>query len=551
MTRHSYCFLSTALIGLVLSLVAPIALQAQSRPVITRVTSAGSLAAEPGNYLAPEGIGTIFGTGLAASTQTTPGPSWPLTLGGVQVLIGGVPAALQYVSPTQINFQTPAHVLAQGYVVGEASIEVRNSGVASDPVLIGLRIAAPSLFTISGSGCGPGAVSNRSAEGGFTLNTPDQAAEPGQVVTVWLTGLGPTNSTPDPGQPAYIPQPSPPRGPPSSIALGVPWLGLDPYAFSPSAVRWYYSGRSVGSVGLDQVDFSLPDDVPEGCAVPLRIQSNDVRSQPVTISVRKGGGHCQDSVPASAGEVRLRNITEIGPDPGPPRTRTVAEAQFLRAPATLLPSVPPLRPSCSCYGTFLPAGPNECPVAGVSQPSAGVIQIAGSSGQPWRLTPRVSPGGDTTYGAVASASPPQSAADLTYSAEGQRWLLSTPPFRCLPRSAPPRSSLRARPSGGTNPFASNGPGAVRTHWSTCAWPRSSGAGRTGLTIANAPYVRTPASSSSNRSPSRLAARPSTNSLGCAATPWSMSKSPRPTPLFCSETTTASPPRGRRSGSTPV
>ena len=66
-----------------------------------------------GNYaqesIAPGDIAAVFGDQFApaGSALSNSGVPLPTSLGGVQVLVNGMPAPLYYVSPGQINFQIP------------------------------------------------------------------------------------------------------------------------------------------------------------------------------------------------------------------------------------------------------------------------------------------------------------------------------------------------------------------------------------------------------------------------------------------------------------
>ena len=66
--------------------------------------------------LAPNTIGSIFGTNLSWGTQVLQasnmaGGVMPTSLGNVEVYFGGWPAYLYYVSPMQINFLVPCSLL--------------------------------------------------------------------------------------------------------------------------------------------------------------------------------------------------------------------------------------------------------------------------------------------------------------------------------------------------------------------------------------------------------------------------------------------------------
>ena len=87
---------------------------------------------------------TIGGTNLAGPPQT-----WnldgvqelPVALGGVTVTFNGAPAALLYVSPTQINALIPASV-----VPGKVQVVVQVNGLASNPFTITAQAAQPAVY---------------------------------------------------------------------------------------------------------------------------------------------------------------------------------------------------------------------------------------------------------------------------------------------------------------------------------------------------------------------------------------------------------------------
>ncbi len=73
--------------------------------------------------LAPGAVVSIFGANLARKTAVAAAPPLPLTLADTSVSIGGYPAPLYYVSPTQINAVVPAEVEP-----GKALLSVTSEG---------------------------------------------------------------------------------------------------------------------------------------------------------------------------------------------------------------------------------------------------------------------------------------------------------------------------------------------------------------------------------------------------------------------------------------
>ena len=127
---------------------------------------------------------TILGSSLGPSegvqahaSQDSPLPS---NLGNTRVLFNGIPGALLYVSARQTTVIVP-YALA-----GQASAEVRveYSGESSNAVLFPLKETRLGLFSVDGSGQGPAAAWNEDG----TLNSPDNPALSGSVVTFYATG---------------------------------------------------------------------------------------------------------------------------------------------------------------------------------------------------------------------------------------------------------------------------------------------------------------------------------------------------------------------------
>jgi uncharacterized protein (TIGR03437 family) len=262
------------------------------RPFIAAdgVRNAGSWgSAEPGRgALAPGSLAVVFGQNLAAVRTTATAPPFPIELGGVRVLLDGAAAPLLYVSPTQINFQVPSSLLPiSGANRRTVQLVVVSPQGQSDPAMVLLRRMAPGIFTQDGSGCGYGAVLNQTEDGSASLNGPEASARPGDVVSVFLTGNGLVFGMPPDGYPASVTEG--PRGtvlPTISAEIGL--QRRDVYA--------PYQGKAPGLVGVDQINFQLPPDMPEGCAIAFRLLTYaDVAvasSQQIGLSVNKSGGTC-------------------------------------------------------------------------------------------------------------------------------------------------------------------------------------------------------------------------------------------------------------------
>jgi uncharacterized protein (TIGR03437 family) len=339
-------------------------------------------------------IATIFGANLAATTQSAPGFPLPTSLGGTTVTVGGVAAPLFYASPGQINLQVPSTIeLSAGQT---PSVVVTTPAGTSDPASWSLADSAPALFTQNQSGCGPGAIQNVNGDGSVTLNTAASSASPGDFVTLWATGLGPPEQFESiefalTGQGAVG---LPPDGSPAPAnPLTVYWgpdlgitLGLNGFAQVSSAgadvfLGTGFLGLAPGLVGVDQMNVQLPDDAPEGCAVPLRVPSGGFPtqgSQPVIISIRKGGGPCQDAPLARVGILNWTKTIVTGPTSNTPVVTDTFQAILVEAPNNLLTPAPSTFTGSG--GVYPPIAPN-CPGSSGRRLDAGsmTIQAAGAA----------------------------------------------------------------------------------------------------------------------------------------------------------------------------
>jgi uncharacterized protein (TIGR03437 family) len=141
--------------------------------------------------LAPGELIDLFGTGLAsAAVTTTGGQAFPTSLGGVKVTIDGIACPIYYVSPTQLSVVVPYEVAAN--MTGLANIQVTNNNVQSNVVQMYLTDAAPGAFSQNASGIGFAAALHAATGAEISNSNP---AQPGDYISLYLTGLGPVSPT--------------------------------------------------------------------------------------------------------------------------------------------------------------------------------------------------------------------------------------------------------------------------------------------------------------------------------------------------------------------
>ncbi len=144
---------------------------------------------------------TIKGTNLSTQTDTWAnsivGGKLPTTVDNVSVNVGGQPAYVYYVSPTQIN------ALAGNIGTGSVQVQVTNSAGTASATATSLAVQ-PAFFqwgqyAVATHLDGSLAVANGTFQGLTT--TP---AKPGETIILWGTGFGPTS----PAAPVGVPVPT-------------------------------------------------------------------------------------------------------------------------------------------------------------------------------------------------------------------------------------------------------------------------------------------------------------------------------------------------------
>jgi uncharacterized protein (TIGR03437 family) len=193
---------------------------------------------------------TIQGGNLASVTDTWANAivngKLPTTLDGVSVSVGGQPAYVYYISPTQIN------VLAPNVGPGSMQVTVTNSNGTSGAVTATSQTFQPAFFQWPGNY----AVATRQdysyavANGTFPSLTTTPA-KPGDVIILWGTGFGPANPTPPVGVQVPATQTYSTANPVTVMIGG-------------NAATVYGTALASGFVGLYQVAIQVPQSIANG-----------------------------------------------------------------------------------------------------------------------------------------------------------------------------------------------------------------------------------------------------------------------------------------------
>jgi uncharacterized protein (TIGR03437 family) len=188
--------------------------------------------AAPGTFL------TIFGSGLAWEKRERAASDPTPALGGVLVLVNNMEALVFYVSPEQVNFLAPGRIRP-----GPARIRVLRDGAAGPAADIALAEFAPALFQLDRETV----IAQRYPTGQNA--TREYPARPGEIVTMYATGLGPLAE-------AIGDFDIPRRGIPIQ-ARGQLRVLLNGIAVPDAAIE--YAGCAPGYFGLYQINLKLPD----------------------------------------------------------------------------------------------------------------------------------------------------------------------------------------------------------------------------------------------------------------------------------------------------
>ncbi len=188
--------------------------------------------------VSPGMIVTLFGKGMGpveGVTATLENDRVPTSVAGVRVLFDGIPAPLLYVREDQINAVVPFAVASAASV----QVRVEYQGRPVNSLTLPVRPTDPGIFRIGSTEFG--AILNQDN----TLNTPENPAARGSIVTFWTTGMGVFDSTYEDG--SIIGENA------SSLRLPVQ------VSLSGQDSQVLYSGASPGMVaGVAQLNVRVP-----------------------------------------------------------------------------------------------------------------------------------------------------------------------------------------------------------------------------------------------------------------------------------------------------
>lgn len=262
--RRTRCFAVSIILVLFIGQACPASAQSadDNAPFFT-AAGVVQAATQTAGALAPNTLATIYGTNLSWTTHSLTAAdlnegTLPTSLDGVTVYVDNIPSNLIYVSPGQINFLIPYEIVASS-----VSVVVVRQGVSgpydangNPSAVVPLALTAPGFFEWNGNF----AVAEH-ADG--TLITPTSAAQAGEVVVLYATGLGRTS--PDTAS-GVVPQTAMP-------ILYFPELQVLINGVALPRQNIFYAGVTPDFAGLYQINLLLPDSVPADPEIQIVIGS--------------------------------------------------------------------------------------------------------------------------------------------------------------------------------------------------------------------------------------------------------------------------------------
>jgi uncharacterized protein (TIGR03437 family) len=247
-------------IPVTLTVTAPV-----TTPQITAVTNAASYVPGP---VAPGELIAIFGGGLGPATLAAASVSSAglinTTLSNTQVLFDGNPAPIVYTSAQQVAAIVPYEAASDASTM----LQVVYNGVKSNAINLRVAAASPAIFTLDAAG--QGAILDQDG----TINSAQDGAAAGSIISLYATGAGQTN----------------PMGVDGKIAeagsLSVPVLGVQ-VTIGGEQADVLYAGDSPGlASGVLQVNARVPANLGSGTQVPVQLTVGSYTSPTVRMWIK-------------------------------------------------------------------------------------------------------------------------------------------------------------------------------------------------------------------------------------------------------------------------
>src|ERR1035437_3502147 len=262
-------------LAVVVGLIAIVASNAQPSVSALQNNYSYVLPGMPNYGIAQGSIFVMYGKNMGPS-QIASAQSFPLnkTLAGVAINVTGSDGKTYQAIPYYVSATQSAAILPSSTPTGNATISVTYNSQTSAQAQVAVVKTAFGILTLNGTGSGDAAAFDARNNYLGLIN----AANPGEVVTLWGTGLGPAF-----GDETSVGVTAGDLG--SNVPITV-WVG------GQQAAAVQYHGRSQYP-GLDQLNVVVPAGA-SGCSVSVVVQGGSMVGNLVTISVAATGRVCSD-----------------------------------------------------------------------------------------------------------------------------------------------------------------------------------------------------------------------------------------------------------------
>ncbi len=231
-------------------------------PILTKNSTLNNLNPAPGGALAPGLVAQIYGTNLATSTGDTGVIPLATIYNGTSVLAAGLSVPLYYGSPGQLDAQIPVELAPNRQYSIVASI----NGAFTLPDTIDLNAVAPGVASFS-----DGSLLAQHAD--FSLVDAQSPAHPGEVLTMYLVGMGATSPSVASGNPAPATQPF-------AVPVAPPAVSVANQTATIS-----FAGMTPLSVGLFQINFQVPTGAQTGVPLNVVVTQGGVTANVTTLTL--------------------------------------------------------------------------------------------------------------------------------------------------------------------------------------------------------------------------------------------------------------------------
>jgi len=215
---------------------------AQSAPIAFAGGAVNNGTFVPGEALAQGDIAAVFGDQFTlGDPQLASAVPLPANLAGTQVFVNNQAAPLYFTSAGQIDFQVPFETPP-----GPATVRVDRNGQRGNSISVNIAASVPRFILLNG---GPYAI--MTTPGNVLTGIPSHPVKSGDVVVIYMIGLGPTTPPVQTGAAA--------PANPLAVVNGVrvcfrPNLPVSVDTCNDAA----FAGLTPGFVGLYQVNANIP-----------------------------------------------------------------------------------------------------------------------------------------------------------------------------------------------------------------------------------------------------------------------------------------------------